>query len=102
MNPRRFTLALCLLAAIAVGVLPRSRARAQAPAEEIVPGEILVGVKPEADDGWQAARLTTHFGAAVAAHPALHVYRYRLRQGFSMQAAIDQMRKRPDVLYAEP
>src|SRR5205823_1243403 len=56
----------------------------------------------ETDDGWQAARLTTNFGAAVSRHPQLHVYRYRLRQGVSVQAAITQLRKRRDVLYAEP
>src|SRR5438034_724746 len=85
MMTRRSALSMCLLAILAAGMLPSSRARAQAPPGEIVPGEVLVGVRAEADDRSEAARLTTNFGVAVASQPTLHAYRYLIRQGVSVQ-----------------
>src|SRR5438093_9706197 len=102
MNLRLIAKGSCLLAVAALIALPHAPSRAASPPGSVVPGELLVGVRPESDGRLQAARLTTTFGAAVAVHPELHTYVYHVRPGVSLDAAIAQLKAMPGVLYAEP
>src|ERR1051325_3720437 len=69
---------------------------------EIVPGEIVVGVRAETDSpsNWQAASSTV--GKVAERIRSLHAYRIHLNQNMSIETAIATMSNRPDVLYAEP
>ncbi len=66
-----------------------------------VPGEVLVGMRPERD-GMAALNSVQSFGVDAGHSSALHAHRIRLRAGVSIEAAVAALRKRPDVLYAEP
>src|SRR5258706_13422065 len=69
---------------------------------EIVPGEVVVGVDPKSDSpaNWRGKASTV--GTTLENIPALHVYRIKLRSGISINAAINVLNKRRDVVYAEP
>src|SRR5258706_12443922 len=69
---------------------------------EIVPGEVVVGVNPKSDSPANWRGTASHVGTAVENIPVLHVYRIKLRPGLSINAAIDILKKRADVDYAEP
>lgn len=88
-------LSLCLLAMASLPVLARAE---EAP---IVPGEVLVGVRPGQDDIQTTARLAT-LGRSTGYQPQLHAYRIHLNNGVSLSLALAHYRQRKDVLYAEP
>src|SRR5438045_2453736 len=69
---------------------------------EIVPGEIIVGVRPQVDAPSRAVGVFSSIGRATEHHSNLHFYRVGLHPGVSMQAAIASLRNTPGILYAEP
>lgn len=75
--------------------------RSDAQGSEVVPGEILVGMRPGRDD-LRAPRLMTTVGKSMAHLSALRVHRVLLRPGVSIDQAVAQMRRQADVLFAEP
>jgi thermitase len=77
----------------------RASAQADAP---VVPGELLVGMRSGSGRASTLSTLSRTIGQAAAGPAALGAYRFRLRPGLSMQAAIAQLRQNPDVLYVEP
>ena len=78
---------------------PRAAADEQ---QEAVPGEVLVGVKVDREDASTPARIGAVVGETAGYQESLHTYRLRLRPGLSIQAAINLLARRADVLYAEP
>lgn len=66
-----------------------------------VPGEVLVGIRPEVD-GMKSMSSVQSLGFDAGHSSALHAHRIRLRAGVSIEAAVAALRKRSDVLYAEP
>ena len=80
---------------------------AQTP-EEIVPGELLIGLKPAADGPVaveslaQIAPFAPEIGDIVGIQKRLRVVRMKLRPGVSLEDAGQALRRRPDVLYVEP
>src|SRR5689334_2969587 len=70
--------------------------------EDIVPDEVIVGIKPTSDRPILKARLSFIAGADVEQNSRLHVHRVKLRPGLSVDAAIAALQKRSEVAYAEP
>jgi thermitase len=66
-----------------------------------VPGEVLVGVRMDADDDGESARLTPT-GSIVNHSLRFHDYHLKLKAGLTVEAAIAQLVTMPEVLYAEP
>ncbi|HZO87484.1 MAG TPA: S8 family serine peptidase, partial [Chthonomonadaceae bacterium] len=95
---RAFTCLLVALLGLWLGLPQRVFAVTQ---EEVVPGEVVVGLRPESDSLGIAQRLSD-FGASTSHLHAIHAYRLRLRPGLSIDTALAQLRQRPEVLYAEP
>ncbi len=98
MNGRNFAFVAAALAILFGGTIPAS---AQVRAE-IVPGEIIVGIRPQADVPTRAAAVASTVGTAVEYNRNLHFYRVQFNRSWSMAGAIAAMKKRADVLYAEP
>jgi thermitase len=69
---------------------------------EIVPGEIIVGIRPVSDVPTRAAGVASTVGTIVESNRNLHFYRVRFSRSWSMAGAIASLKKRSDVLYAEP
>ncbi len=75
----------------------------QVPLEtEVVPNEVLVGVRAEQDTPAEVAALDAAFGQTTGRQASLHAYRIQLRNGVSIPAAVAQLQKRGEILYAEP
>lgn len=66
-----------------------------------VPGEVLVGVQPDRDGKAEAAFLS-HYGSILRYDPDFHDYRIKLRYGLCIMPAIEQLKVRPEIRYAEP
>lgn len=90
-------LALCLLS-----VLPSLRCAAQdiVSDAEIIPDEVLVGIKADNDDAGTPDRLAV-VGQAVQYLAPIHAYRLKL-SALSVVQAIAALTLRADVVYAEP
>ena len=90
--------ALCLLS-----LLPSLRCTAQGnpPDVEIIPDEVLVGIKAANDDAGTPDRLAV-VGQAVQYLAPIHAYRLKLRADLSVVQAIAALTLRADVVYAEP
>ena len=74
-----------------------------ASAPDIIPGEVLVGMRAGRDTSDAVFRVTNAVGGAVRSHQAkLHSYRLKIRQGLAVSDAIALLQQNPDVLYAEP
>src|ERR1041384_5770492 len=76
--------------------------RANNPNPEIVPGEVVVGVRAGLDAPAKWLGTASNVGTAAGYVRQLHVYRILLRPGLTIDAAITILKKRADVLYAEP
>ena len=68
---------------------------------EIVPGEIVVRMKP-AGPMAQPMAFRDSAGTAVKYEPLLQVYRVRVNPGVNPANALAKIQNRPDVLYAHP
>ncbi len=94
---RRYAL-LSLLACLLVA---STTAHAQEAAETVA-GEVLVGVRAANETAFQANSADIPVGRVTGYQPHLHAYRLKLNAGVSLKAALAQLRKRGDVVYAEP
>jgi thermitase len=69
---------------------------------QVVPREILVGLREAPGKSPTALRAVDTVGAAAGYQPRLQVLRVRLKPGGTVVAAIERLQKQPGVLYAEP
>jgi thermitase len=90
---------LLLLGVLILGTA--RRAGSQVPANA-VPGEVLVGIRAEAVRVWSTSAGAPGIGRVAGYQPALQAYRVALQPGVSLAAAIELLRARPEVRYAEP
>src|SRR5437762_3696128 len=87
------------VALVAVLISLPSALSAQAPA---VPGEVLVGMRAQADSAPGAARATRPFGQVLKRLPGLRAYRIKLHPGVVRDSAIRKLREQPGIEYVEP
>src|SRR5262245_61872885 len=92
------TRSFLLLGLLACALGSPRRAVSQAP-PNAVPGELLVGFRPEAAPLRSAVAGMAGIGEVAGYQPALQAYRVRLPPGVSMAAAIEALRARPEVRY---
>lgn len=88
-------------AILSLFLLPPGRAGAE-PGSEVMPGEVLVGIRPLSDNAATSQRLAATVGAEIGHQSQLHVRRLRLRPGMTIDAAVARLQQEADVLYAEP
>lgn len=69
---------------------------------EVVPGELIVGLSPQADVATRGPAIAPAVGVAAEHNQRLHFYRVVVRRGVSVQAAAAALRNSPGVLYVEP
>lgn len=86
--------------ALAVGL--NSRALAIAADEEVVPGEVLVGIKASFDGPGTSGTLTSAIGSEIGSIPDIHVHQIKLNSGVTIDQAIAQLTQRPEVAFVEP
>jgi thermitase len=65
---------------------------------EVVPGEVLVGIRSRADVG----AVVKNVGQVITRVPQIRMYRLRLHEGVSIREAIARLSLNADVQYAEP
>ena len=68
---------------------------------EIVPGELLVGMRAQATTQAIRPRLAT-VGRSIAYHSSLRIHRFRIAPGISTQQAMASLRQDPGVAFVEP
>ncbi len=98
----RFRLmSLCLLTSITSILLMGGVRQCGAEVAEVAQNEVLVGIRPEADNA-SAHSCVPKLGRLIAYHAHLHMQHLLLAPGVSMNATLATLRKRGDVLFAEP
>src|SRR5438105_4511102 len=100
----RFSVRITSLLALALLLVGLPLVSGAPPADPpgVVPGEVLVGLRPGAAELQGVAPSLAELGAVAGVQPQLGACRLRLRAGLSVTEAVRQLRLRPDVLYAEP
>ena len=71
-------------------------------AQESVPGEVLVTMRPQAFESHHLRAMAARLGEVAGGQSALHAVRLCLHPNVRMEDALAQLRQRGDVLYAEP
>ncbi|HLK60700.1 MAG TPA: S8 family serine peptidase [Chthonomonadaceae bacterium] len=90
-----------ILSLATIALLTGGALAAGAQEAPVVPGEILVGIRPEFNTMRSAQSLST-WGRILSSQPVIGAHRLKLNRGVSMDAAIAALRSRADVAYAEP
>lgn len=109
MNPRKLILLLILSTFswfgwggnTAARALERVEQGSAAIVEQEIPGEILVGVRPESEGPGVSATLSA-LGAEVYNLPEISVHYIKLKPGLTNAEAIAQLSQHPEIRYAEP
>ena len=103
MTMQKWAKAVVLVGLASLGAAQAGGARAQATGPEAVPGEVLVSVRSAAFEGHHLRALAQSLGSQIAGgQSVLHAVRLRLQPGTRLEDALARLRRRGDVLYAEP
>jgi thermitase len=105
MKPGRTIPTLFVVALLTACLLPSARVAANG-TTDVIPGEVLVGLRddglPAPDAARTAAQVAGPIGSVAGYHAGLRAARIRLNPGVSIEAAIDELSQRQDVAYVEP
>src|SRR5262245_11588506 len=107
MNPTRPTRLAWLVLLTTLWLLPDLHGARAGAAGPGVPGEVLVGLRPEAAAAAAApetlvAHLAGGLGVVAGYQPAIGAARIRLHPGIALEAALRLLQRRPELRYAEP
>src|SRR5689334_15923773 len=84
-------------------LLPAITAQSQVPLpdDSYIPGEVLIGVRPEHDDARLTDRLA-NIGTSARRFMKIHGRLIKLRAEISVPEAIAVLKQLPEIVYAEP